>query len=191
MPTGRPRHCVWEVCKTIEVQLLRILPCSSSEQWLPLGWPCHYERFVCQRNWGAYLERLEHYAHKYPRTRHKQSTVNRFHPSLRQAAFSQRNQISEGYWDVSIRHKSAQSTGLLYLGPSSLPPDISPTLFSFCCKTWENHAEAPVGMVALCRKLPTRSGCLKEWFDILGTVLICFLAKWKIEQIYTTVKSVH
>lgn len=27
-----------------------------TEQWLPPGWPCHCERYVCQGNWGAYLE---------------------------------------------------------------------------------------------------------------------------------------
>lgn len=34
----------------------RILPCSSSEHWLPLKWPFHCERVICQRNWSAYQQ---------------------------------------------------------------------------------------------------------------------------------------
>lgn len=56
MPEGRPRHSVWEVCKTIEIQLKGFCYVPPLNNDSLLDDPATMRDFVCQRNWDAYLE---------------------------------------------------------------------------------------------------------------------------------------
>ncbi len=110
MPTGRPRHSVWEVCKTIEIQLkgfCHVPPLNNDSLLDDLA----TMRDLFVKEIGAYIwSAQEHYAHKYPRTRDRHSTINKSHPSFHQAALSQRNQIFEGLcWGVSTRQQNCSN----------------------------------------------------------------------------------
>lgn len=76
MPEGRPRHSVWEVCKTIEIQLKGFCYVPPLTNDSLLDDPATMRDFVCQRNWDTYLEHSGTLCSKYSRTRHWQSTMH-------------------------------------------------------------------------------------------------------------------
>lgn len=98
-------------------------PCSSSEQWLPLGWPCHFERFVCQRNWDAYLERSGTLCSQISKDKTQAEHHQKVPPFLSGCRFPEESGL---HWGVSIMQKKLLEQ--LCPRPISTPTDVSPTL---------------------------------------------------------------
>lgn len=107
-----------------------------SQQCLPPGWPCHCERFVCQENWGEYLE-------------HSGTLCSQISKDKKQVAFQQQVQplLKTGcifpeeshLWRSCSWRCLHQATKPLQ--QLDLVSFFNP-LTTSCCKIWQNNPRA-------------------------------------------------
>lgn len=148
-----------------------MLPCSSSEQWLTLGWSCHYEKFGCQKNWGAYQEHSQISKDKAQAEHHQQ--VPPFLPS------SCSLPEESAHWRSSLRclnqakkNKTVWTTEVLCPGPTSTTTNISPTLLIYLAvklsKTRPGLLHPLVRLSMICAEASKFSGCLRViiWYRL-------------------------
>lgn len=161
MPEGRPRHSVWEVCKTIEIQLKGFCYVPPLNNDSLLDDPATMRDFVCQRNWDAYLE-------------HSGTSCSQISKDKTLAEHSASTSLTL----LSVRLPSSRGIGSL---------KVVTEVQQLGCYTLDSalHLLTSTELVDMAITEPTpsfqklfyQSGCIKEWFDIIWTILIHFLAK--------------
>lgn len=127
MPEGRPRHSVWEVCKTIEIQLKGFCYVPPLNNDSLLDDPATMRDFVCQRNWDAYLEHSGTLCSQIS----KDKTLAEHSASTSLTLLSVRLLSSRGIGSLKVvtevfpsSNKTAWTTGLLYSGLGSTSADL-------------------------------------------------------------------